>query len=123
MVTLINILIFFFIFLILYQLFLAYNIKEGLQNQYNDYDTNNPSNALILAQKNAGNISYLQNKLSKVDGLYKEVQDISGNVQQLQSQVTQLMQAQQDYTTQMVGNTPPNITGAVTDDTNDSSIS
>ena len=122
MLTLINILILFFLFLILYQIILASNLIEGLENQYESYNTNDPNNVLILAQKNAGNIEYLKERIDSLQGsdLNKEVQDLSGNVQTLQTQVTGLVQAQQQYTTQMTGGTPPQITGtgATDDDAN-----
>lgn len=113
MLTLVNILIVFFIFLILCQIFLASNLIEGLENQYQPYDTNNPANALILAQQNAGNISYLKERIDSVQGIYKQVQDLSGNVVTLQEQLDGLMQAQKDYANQLTGGTPPEITGAV----------
>jgi hypothetical protein len=123
MLTLVNILIIFFIVLILYQILLANNIMEGLQNQYQPYDTNNPNNALILAQQNAGNISYLKERLDAVQGLDKEVQDISGNVATLQTQVSGMLTQQQQYATQMTGGTgqPPQITGAVNTSTSTTS--
>ena len=118
MLTLINILIIFFIFLILYQIILASDIikasvplVEGLENQYQPYDTSNPNNALILAQQNAGNIAYLKESIDNIQGLYQEVQDLSGNVQNLQTQVNGLLQAQQSYASQMTGGTTPEITG------------
>jgi predicted PurR-regulated permease PerM len=114
MLTLVNILVLFFSILIVYQIILANNIIEGLEN-YKPYDTNNPSNALILAQQNAGNIEYIKQRLDSVEGLDKEVQDISGNVITLQDQVNQLVSAQQQYATQLTGGTPPNITGVVSD--------
>jgi hypothetical protein len=117
MFTLINILILFFLFLILYQILLANSIVEGLENQYQPYDTNNPNNALILAQQNAGNISYLKERLDKFADVYQQVQDLSGNVQTIQTQVNGLVQSQQDYANQMTGGEPPEITGA-TDDNN-----
>ena len=115
MSTLVNILIGFFIFLIMCQIILASNIVEGLENQYKPNDTNNPNNALILAQQNAGNISYLKERIDKVQGVFQQVQDLSGNVLALQEQVTGLVTAQQQYATQMTGGTgqPPQITGAV----------
>jgi TolA-binding protein len=117
MLSLINLLILFFSVLIFYQIFLAYlenNIIEGLDNQqYEPYDTNNPNNALILAQQNAGNISFLKEQLDDLNGLNKEVQDISGNLIALQDQVSQMVAAQQNYSTQMTGGSAPNITGAV----------
>jgi hypothetical protein len=90
---------------------------EGLENQYQPYDTNNPNNALILAQQNAGNISYLKERLDKFADVYQQVQDLSGNVQTIQTQVNGLVQSQQDYANQMTGGEPPEITGA-TDDNN-----
>lgn len=117
MLTLVNILIVFFVFMILYQIFLATvpSTIEGLENQYQPYDTNNPANALILAQQNAGNIAYIKERLDEYQGLYQEVQDISGNYASLQGQVDQLVQAQEQYTTQMTGGTVPQITGVVDD--------
>ena len=123
MSTFVNILIIFFIFLILYQILLANNIIEGLQNQYEPYDTNNPNNALILAQQNAGNISYLKERLDTVMGLDKEVQDISGNVVTLQTQVNGMLLQQQKYATQMTGGSgqPPQISGAISSTSSSSS--
>ena len=116
MLTLVNILIVFFIFLILCQIFLASNLIEGLENQYQPYDTNNPANALILAQQNAGNIEYLKQRIDDVQGMNQQVQDLSGNVQTLQSQVNGLVQSLQDYTNQMTGGTAPEISGAVAEE-------
>lgn len=114
MLTLVNILILFFILLIGYQIILANHIVEGLDN-YQPYDNNNPANALILAQQNAGNIEYIKQRLDDLQGLDKEVQDISGNVVALQTQVNGLVSAQQQYATQMTGGTAPNVTGATSD--------
>ena len=116
MLALINILILFFVFLIVYQLFLATKIMEGLDNQYQSYD---PSNALILSQQNAGNISYLNERIDKCQGMYQEVQDLSGTVITLQQQVNGLLQTQQDYANQLTGGTPPQITGTNTTDDED----
>ena len=115
MLTLINILIVFFIILICFQIILANHFVEGLENNksYKSYDTNNPENALILAQQNAGNIEYLKDRINDVQGMYKQVQDLSGNVVTLQEQVNGLVTAQQQYATQMTGGTPPEISGAV----------
>ena len=128
MLTLVNILILFFIFLILYQIILASNVieaklplVEGLENQFQSYDTNNPNNAMILAQQNAGNILYLKDRIDNVQGLYQQVQDLSSNVQTLQTQVDGLVQAQQDYANQMTGGTAPDITGSTTDDAEEDS--
>ena len=113
MLTLVNILTAFFTFLVLYQIFLGATVLEGLKNQYKPYNMNNPNNALILAQQNAGNISFLKERLDKFDGVYKQVQDLSGNIQLLQTRVNGLVQAQQDYANQMTGGTAPKVTGTV----------
>jgi TolA-binding protein len=124
MLTLVNILIIFFICIILYQIILANNsnlplvvgklhLVEGFKNKYKSYDTNNPNNAIILAQQNAGNISYLKERIDNVQGVYQQVQDLSGNVQNLQTQVNGLLQAQQAYANQMTGGTPPEISGTI----------
>jgi len=115
MLSLINILIVFFMCLLFFQIIDASHIMEGLENQYQSYDTTDPSNAFILAQKNAGNISYLKERLDEFSGVYQQVQDLSGNVQNLQTQVNGIMQSQQDYANQMTGGSPPQISGAVDD--------
>jgi hypothetical protein len=120
MLSLINCLILFFILLLIYQIFLAFfafHCIEGLENstdspnQYQPYDTNNPSNALILAQQNAGNISFLKQQMESLLGLNNEVKDISGNVVTLQDQVNGLVAAQQQYATQLTGGEAPEVTG------------
>lgn len=143
MLTLINFLIIFFSFLILYQIFLAnfkHVIVEGMMdvvptispsfvptaspsnqmlpnltiNQvYRQYDKEIANNTFMLAQQNAGNIEYLKQRIDAVQGMYQQVQDLSGNVVALREQVNGLMQAQQDYANQMTGGTAPEITGAV----------
>jgi len=123
MLTLINILIIFFIILILYQILLAINFVEGMENQYQQYNTNNPNNALILSQQNAGNISYLKERLDSLQGLNSQVQDLSNNLVTLQGQVNGLVQAQQEYTNKMTGGQTPVITGAVNEDNTSSTSS
>ena len=121
---LVNILILFFIILIGYQIILANRIVEGLENNanatnantYTPYDTNNPDNALILSQKNAGNIDYLKQRIDNVQDIFQEVQDLSANVSALQEQVNGIISAQADYATQMTGGTTPVITGAINED-------
>lgn len=146
MLTVIDLLIIFFIFLITYQVILAYfkssiikaklPLIEGMMdvvptisptaaptnqmlpnltiNQvYRQYDKEIANNTFMLAQQNAGNIEYLKQRIDGVQGMYQQVQDLSGNVQSLQTQVTGLVQAQQDYANQMTGGTAPEVTGAV----------
>ena len=111
MLSVVNILIIFFIILIFYQLLLASNIVEGLENQYTSYDTNNPANALILSQQNAGNIAYLKERLDSYNDVHKQVQDLSGNYDVLEKQVNDLVTAQQDYADQITGGVVPEISG------------
>lgn len=114
MLTLVNILITFFILLILYQIFLANNIIEGLDNPSQTYEENQ-NNAIILAQKNAGNIEYLKERIRDIENVYQpmsqQIQDLSGNVASLQTQVNGLVLAQEDYINQIFGGSPPEITG------------
>jgi hypothetical protein len=122
MLTLINLLIIIFILLITYQIFLAHfsnSIIEGLED-YQEYDTNDlntkdPNNVMILVQQNAGNIEILRKKLDGISELNQEVQDISGNVANLTTQVNDLVKAQDDYLKEKLPADPPEVTGA--DDT------
>jgi hypothetical protein len=104
--------------LIFYQIFLAYfenSIMEGYKNKdkYKSYDTNNPDNALILAQQNAGNIIVLKGQMDEMLGINKQVQDLSGNVANLEQQVTDLVQAQKDYANQITGGVEPEVSGII----------
>ena len=114
MLTLINILILFFSFLIIYQILLAYfgdSVVEGL-TKYKPYGDND---ALILAQQNAGNIIVLKSEIDDLTGLKQEFQDLSSNYSGLQSQVNSLVKAQNDYTNQMTGGSEAQISGTTTD--------
>ena len=112
----VNTLIVFFIFLIFYQIFQAvFGSLEGFQSNYQSYDNDNPQNAMILAQKNAGNIEFLKQQLNSLMGLQKEVTDISSNVVTLNDQVLALTQQQQSAATDLVGSSPPEVSG-VTDE-------
>ena len=107
----VNTLVLFFIFLILYQIIVYWFLEEGFQTTYKPYDMNNPNNAMILAQQNAGNIEYLKQQLNSLMGLQSEVTDISSNVVALNDQVSALVQQQQGLATGLVGNSAPNISG------------
>ena len=118
MLTLVNILILFFTILVIYQIFLASfgnSIIEGLENdkKYKPYDSND---ALILGKQNAGNIIVLEKQVNEMTGLNEEVQDLSGNVANLQEQVNSLVSAQKDYASQIAPSTPPDISGTTTDE-------
>jgi hypothetical protein len=117
---LLYVLIIFFIILIFYQIFLAHitskmNFIEGMESQtYEPYDLNNPNNTLILAQQNAGNIQVLKKQMDGVLHLNREVQDLSGNLNSLSTQVTNMIEEQQQYVQTNLPSTPPQITGADT---------
>ena len=76
MLTLVNVLIVFFIILIVYQIILATKIVEGLKNNNNKKYKPYPPNALILAQQNAGNIEYL--KKNQKNGHFSSETDFLG---------------------------------------------
>ena len=79
-----------------------------MDGTYQDYD---PSNVMILAEQNAGNIQVLKSQIDDISGLQQEVKDLSGNVSTLSEQVQQLIQTQQDYAANNLPSTPPDITG------------
>lgn len=118
MLTLINILVLFFSFLIIYQILLAYfgdSVMEGLTNNDSEYKPYG-KDPMILAQQNAGNIIVLKKQVDDLTGLKQEFQDLSGNYAGLQSQVNSLVKAQNDYTNQMTGGSEVQITGTTTSD-------
>ena len=119
MLTLINILVLFFSFLIIYQILLAYfgdSVMEGLTNNDSEYKPYG-KDPMILAQQNAGNISVLKKQVDELSGLNQLFQDLSGNYSGLQSQVNSLVKAQNDYTSQMTGGSEAQITGTTSDST------
>ena len=120
----VNTLIVFFIFLIFYQIFQAvFGSLEGFQSTtYQPYDTDNPQNAMILAQKNAGNIEFLKQQLNSLMSLQKEVTDISSNVVTLNDQVLALTQQQQSAANDLVGSSPPEVSGVTGEEENTSTI-
>ena len=115
---LINVLIVVFITLLIYQILLDYDIVEGLENAgtYKSYDNQNSEDkALILAQQNAGNIEYIKQRMDGVQSMYQQVQDLCGNVYQLQQEVNDLVIAQKEYADEMTGGTAPEISGMTED--------
>jgi len=102
----------FFLWLIIYQIFLP-PLLEGLENatDYKDYNTNDPNNALILSQQNAGNIAYLKDKLDELSSLKATVMDNCGNIVELNNQMLTIMQQQAGATQQINDLTTPNISG------------
>ena len=84
---------------------------EGMENGYSEYDTNNPNNALILSQQNAGNIAYLKQRVDELAGIKTTVDELTQQVNQHSTQIQGLVQQQADYATQLAGDTPPTVTG------------
>jgi hypothetical protein len=115
-----KLLILFFGILIIYQVFLAhFTIKEGLEQQnqsYKEYDLNNPNNALILSQQNAGNIEFLKSRIDDLIPLQKQVADISGNLITLSDKVNEIILQQTNFATQNLPSSPPEISGTSFDD-------
>ena len=121
-----KILIFFFICLIVYQVFLALfanNLVEGLEisasgptsgptsgpNEYKPYNTNDPTNpngALILSQQNAGNIEVLKGRVDDLDGVKFRVDTMQQNIDSMQVQINALVQQQADYANDLMGDQP-----------------
>ena len=50
------------------------------------------------SKQNAANIEFLKQQFDGINGIQTEVNDLSGNVAALQTQVDGLVQGQQDYT-------------------------
>ena len=125
---LIHMLTIIFLIMIFYHIFIYFmgGYKEGLTNNTtNDsstfipYDPNVPSSpnsannaALTLAQHNAQNITYLNNKFSNILSMQKEVADISMNVVSLNQQVAGLMKQQTGYISSIGSNGKPDLTKA-----------
>jgi len=110
-----NIVLICIICLVLYVLyFILIKSKEGMDNQtttYKDYDLNDPSNALILAEQNAGNISYLKSRIDDVMNLKSTIDTMQQNITALQTQVDGLVQQQASFAQEMAGSDPVTITG------------
>lgn len=116
---LVNILIILFVYLLFYQLF--YYISKGNNNlealsnksgeKYEEYDLKDPNNAMILSEKNAGNIDFIKGQLDDLMSLKKTVIDMSGNIAILNEQVTGLVSQQIDVQKNLVGDKPLDIDG------------
>ena len=103
------------------------SIVEGLENNstttsepnssvddmasYQPYNVNNPNNALILAQQNAGNIQVLKGEIIEFKGINSRVDEMRNNMNVMQQQIEDITNQQADYAQQLVGDTPPDIPG------------
>lgn len=123
---LIYLLIILFLALLIYQTFSSTNvIIEGLENEtttatnntnnsnatYQPYNMNDPNNALILGQQNAGNIDYLKQRIDDLSGIKERVDNMQESINSIQIQVDGLVQQQADYAQELAGSQPVEITG------------
>jgi len=121
---LIYILIVVFVIIILWQIFLGDNkMIEGMDTEtnttntsssstmYQPYNLNDPNNALILSQQNAGNIDFLKTRIDDLQNIKKDVDDLKLNVSSMQTQIDALVQQQADFGQELVGTETPTITG------------
>ena len=90
----------------------SFNIIEGLNetvspsaDEYQPYNLDNPNNALILGQQNAGNIQVLRGEVDGLKGIERRVTDAEGNIDALQRQLDDLASQQADYAQELVGDT------------------
>jgi hypothetical protein len=96
-------------------------VVEGLETTYEDYDlaTDSDSKCMILAQQNAGNISYLKQRVDELAGIQSMIYDLSMNVDELETEVGGLVSQQIDFSEQIAGGTTPlQISGTTTTDDN-----
>jgi predicted PurR-regulated permease PerM len=96
MFTLVNILIIFFLFLIIYQIILANNIREGLSSSDDDVAT--------LVHKNAAEIQIINEHL--LDPVNLQIATINTNITNLQEQVNNLSIQLQEQAQNMPGVAP-----------------
>ena len=121
---LIYILIILFIILLAYQAILAFSstntLIEGLETQdtsgsstkeYKPYNMNDPNNALILGQQNAGNIEVLKGRIEKFDGVKEQIDTMQQDINSMQTQIDGLVQQQAEYGQEIAGSTPVDVTG------------
>jgi uncharacterized protein YoxC len=121
-----SLLIIFFAFLICYQLYIEISksyLIEGMTTtddsskiSYKDYNSSDSAtNALILAQQNAGNISFLKTQVDDLQALKSQVDTLNSEVATMSTQLSDLAQQQADYATSLVGSSPTTITGTGTE--------
>ena len=123
--TLIYFLILIFSLLVCYQIFDNFyfsSIVEGLENEsttvktYQPYNLNDPNNALILAQQNAGNIEVLKGRVDSLDNIKDRVDTMKQSMDSMQVQMDGLVQQQANYAQELAGPEPPTVTGTNEDD-------
>jgi len=95
--------------------------REGMETKENDdkkeddtyqsYNTDSPDNALILAQKNAGNIMTLDQKIKSQGDFSARLDKLEDVVDNQQDQINGLVEQQAQYAEDISASEPVEITG------------
>ena len=75
------------------------------------YNTDNPSNALILAQQNAGNILSLQDQIKTLKGMDRRLANLEQTVENQQDEINGLVEQQAQYAQDISAKDPVEISG------------
>ena len=90
---------------------------DNKDNDFKKYDTNDPNNALILAQQNAGNIMSLEQKIETQQAFVQRLDNLESTVENQQTQLDGLVEQQAQYAQDISANEPVEITGANEEET------
>lgn len=85
------------------------NDTDKSKTKYTDYDLDDPGSAMILAQKNAGNIQAIKDMITGISELKEMVDENTSAVKSVQTQVNDLAEAQNSMAGDMVGTDVPEI--------------
>ena len=94
--------------------------REGMENKeddekeddtYQSYNTDSADNALILAQKNAGNIMTLDQKIKSQGDFSARLDNLEAVVDNQQDQINGLVEQQAQYAEDISASEPVEITG------------
>jgi uncharacterized protein YoxC len=103
MFSLVNILIVFFLFLIIYQLFLANRVIEGLSNSSSS-SSSDSDDIQTLVHKNAAEIQIINEHL--LDPVNQQISTINTTLTSLQNQINQLATSIKQMSQNMPGQQP-----------------
>jgi len=104
MFSLVNILIVFFLFLIIYQLFLANRVIEGLSNSSSSSSSSSSDDIQTLVHKNAAEIQIINEHL--LDPVNQQISTINTTLTSLQNQINQLATSIKQMSQNMPGQQP-----------------
>ena len=110
---LVEILIVFFLLLLINQIYLAFNLIEGLETEYKEYDKSDP---LILSKQNAGNIEVLKQKMDSLSKLDVSMNEIYTRVGILETHVTDTAKANANIVAMSTPEPGSQISGMFNDD-------